>query len=262
MYKYISSMMIAALLLFGCGDLERDNLLDPKNEDSYSEVPILIEAFVNSELSYNEAALDALDDIEDTYKNEVLILEYHREILVNDSVYDDEYSNSLFTGLHQYYADNYNNYPMAIPDIYLNGSKGRILGASSSASVVDRIEDLLPGLLNEKSDYNMEAEMSASGSKLNINYKVARLGNRSSSGLQLQVALVKNFGMSHANRVVQFVNYPVFETISRTNAGEYAEGNLSFDLSDIDNLPDTAIFKIVQENSIKVLFTMKKEIEW
>ena len=133
---------------------------------------------------------------------------------------------------------------------------------SSSASVVDRIEDLLPGLLNEKSDYNMEAEMSAYGSKLNINYKVARLGNRSSSGLQLQVALVKNFGMSHANRVVQFVNYPVFETISRTNAGEYAEGNLSFDLSAIDNLPDTAVFKIVQENSIKVLFTMKKEIEW
>ncbi|MEJ2053421.1 MAG: hypothetical protein P8X42_05830, partial [Calditrichaceae bacterium] len=88
MYKFIFKLSIILALLAACSDIERDNLLDPKNPDSYSDTPILIEAFVNTSFEYDAAALVALDQIQAQLgdNTDIEIVEYHRphEQAVND----------------------------------------------------------------------------------------------------------------------------------------------------------------------------------
>ena len=144
MFKFIFKLIVLIALTVSCSDIDRDNLLDPKNSESYSETPILIEAFVNTSFEYDSSALEALKLIENDFSDQVdiEIVEYHRE---HDAapVGEDPYTKRIFTDLHGVYANIF-LLPKAIPDIYVNGSAGRVLGATKNpASVYVRLAPII-----------------------------------------------------------------------------------------------------------------------
>ncbi|MBN1407285.1 MAG: hypothetical protein JW956_05830 [Calditrichaceae bacterium] len=260
MFKSIFRLIVLIALLAACSDIERDNPLDPKNPDSYSETPILIEAFVNNQLEYVEYATQALNQIEAEFSDQVdiIIVEYHRVHPV-DTNNLDVYANPLFDGLHQDYADNYEN-PKGVPDIYVNGSQGRVFGAYDINSVYYRLSPIISDLAGQQSKYSLEVDLETSGNQLNVDYRLARLGKESDQNLQLHVVLIKDYGIPGARRIVDKVTYPDAEFISKIDKGEYAEG--SIDNISCPNLPNYALFALTKQGSITVLKTLKKEILW
>lgn len=251
-------------LVSGCSDLPRDNLLDPKNEDSYSESPVLIEAFVNTaytEVNYNFWSLEALNDIEAFYQERVLIVEYHRDIRAGDSTYRDPFSNSKYDDLQQEYVNAAGSAPRALPDIYLNGDRGRVLGASSAVSVYNRLSPLLAELADEKSEYTLEIDLNTTGNNINIHYRLARLGNRAATDLRLNLIFVKDHGSEYSKRVVQKVNFPFAEEIDNIEAGEFFEDKIIETIGS-ENKPDYIIFTITHKEDVTILKTLKKVIPW
>lgn len=260
MFKYIFRLIVLIALLISCSDIERDNLLDPKNPDSYSETPILIEAFVNTALEYDEFAIQALNLIESEFGSQVdiEIIEYHRDHPADTSDLDP-YANPIFDGLHDDYAENYPE-DKGVPDIYVNGSQGRVFGAYNVSSVYSRLAPIISDIAGQQSQYSLEVELEASGNQLNVDYRLARLGKKSDENLQLHVILIKDYGIPGARRIVDKVTYPDAELIIKIDEGEYAEG--SIDNIACPNQPDYAIFTITKQGSITVLKTLKKEILW
>jgi hypothetical protein len=258
-FKYIFKLIVLTILLLSCSDIERDNLLDPKNPDSYSGTPILIEAFVNTALEYDIFALQALDQIETNFGNQVEIIEYHRAHPA-DTSNKDPYVNSIFDELHDDYAEFYDDGPKAVPDIYINGSQGRVKGAYDMASVYSRLAPIITDIIGNQCEYALEVDLAVTGNLLNISYRIAHLGNKSDENLELHTILVKDYELPNANRVVNYVSYPDAELINKIDKGGYVKGNIN-DIS-ITNQPDYAIFTITKQESITVLKTIKKEIPW
>ncbi|MCK4754801.1 MAG: hypothetical protein KAS58_06175, partial [Calditrichia bacterium] len=71
------------VILISCKDIPRDNVLDPKNPDSYRAQVISLEAFVNTENDqmYNEYMLSALQTIVNRYPGKLILLQYHRKAI-------------------------------------------------------------------------------------------------------------------------------------------------------------------------------------
>ena len=260
MFKFIFKLIVLIVLLVNCSDIERDNLLDPKNSDSYSETPILIEAFVNVYFDYDRTALYALEQIEAEFGDQVdiEIVEYHRD---HDDAPDgeDQYENPRYTELHRKYANTFELGSIAIPDIYVNGSLGRVKGASDFASVYNRLAPIITDIAGQQSQYALEVDLETSGNQLNVDYRVARLGNESEENLELHIIFVKDYENPSARHIVDQVTYPDAEAINKIEAGEYFEGSNSISCP---NYPDYALFTITRQGNITVLKTLKRAISW
>ena len=72
--------IILCLFIFDCGDLDRDNPLDPKNPNSSVDRVVLVELFVNDStgFEYCNYALDALERLaqREEFKDKLFILEF------------------------------------------------------------------------------------------------------------------------------------------------------------------------------------------
>ena len=264
MFKSIFRLIVLIVLFAACSDIERDNLLDPKNPDSFSETPILIEAFVNSSFSYDSTAIEALNQIENDYSGDISfeIVEYHR---THDSapIGYDPYEQTVFTTLQDQYVGAYTE-SKAVPDIFVNGTQGRVRGASDDNSVYNRLAPIISGLSAQQSNYAIEVEIETSGQILDIDYRIARLGNKSEADVELNIIFVKNYGTNYYKRVAKGIRYPA-KVLNKIESGEYSEGNINVDdYASVPyiNLPDYAIFTITKQGSITVLKTLKKEILW
>lgn len=260
MFKLCFKLILLTVFLIGCSDIARDNPLDPKNPDSISETPILIEAFVNTSFSYDRAALEALDQIQLQFGNNVdlEIVEYHRthEQGETDIV---PFEKEEFRFLQQDYAEMYPD-TIGVPDIFVNGSQGRVFGATTSyESVYDRLAPIVSDLAGQPSHYSLEAEISTVGNMLDVNYKIARLGDEPDENLNINIIFVKDYSPVYSSRIV--VNYlGGADVVNKIAAGEYYEGKIE----DIvcPDLPDYALFTITRQNDITVLKTLKKVIVW
>lgn len=262
MFRSLFKYALMAAFLGGCDDLPRDNLLDPRNASSYGNSAILLESFVNisyTELEYNFWTLQALRQIQSFYGDRVIIAEYHRDIKVGDSTYHDPYSQATHDTRHKMYADADGTYDRAIPDIFINGDQGRVLGASSVASVRDRLQDNINLLLDEKSYYALEADLTRNNNTLTIDYRVARLGNTSAGELRLTLIYIKDYGSEYSRRVVTGSNYPFPLEIPGIKAGEIYKGQLVESLHPADK-PDAVILSLTGKNSIRIVKTIEKVI--
>lgn len=264
MFKSIFRLIVLIALLVSCSDIERDNPLDPKNPDSYNETPILIEAFVNTSFSYDSAAIEALNQLENDYRGDISfeIVEYHRTHNLAPTG-KDPHEQTLFETFQDQYVAAYTE-SKAVPDIFVNGTDGRVRGASDANSVYNRLAPIISSLSAQQSKYAMEIDLVTTGQNLNIDYRIARLGNKSEENLELNIILVKNYGTEYLKRVAKDIRNPA-KVINKIESGEYSEGNILIsDYSSVQfaDLPDYAIFTITKQGSITVLKTLKKEIPW
>ena len=162
---YILFVLII-ILIFACDDIPRDNLLDPKNPNSYRPKFISIEAFVNTQNDddFNEYMLSALSIIEERYPEKVLIAHYHRNV---GDTYPDSLSMPGNDILYTQYINEFDG-QKGVPDVFINGVAERIKGASGVESALVRLENALQPMLVENSFYTIEPKLSVKGSNLAV----------------------------------------------------------------------------------------------
>jgi hypothetical protein len=246
-YRYIFSLYVCLIFLIGCGDLPRDNVLDPQNPNSYQESTILLEAFINTAnpYDYNRWALQALDSIRQQYRSDIIIAEYHRDT----QQYADPYSNSIFELLYEKYVAHSDPAIKGVPDIFINGISQRVQGASGVSAVMSRLNAILSDMIIVNSYFTLEpGNIHVSDSEISATCKIARLGNQSAEDLLLRLIAVHAYNSGELKRVV--TNLVKSDIISRLNAGEIK--TVVFDAVPISIRPSALIFSLTSADELIV----------
>ena len=253
-YKLIFSLIIL-LLLNACDDIARDNLLDPKNPDSFSRPVILIEAFVNTEVEYSDWAVQGLSNLAAIYGEDIVIAEYHRDLDGNNDPYDDSTTVEKFKNLHTKYVGQ-NPIQRAIPDVFINGADNRIPGASDANSVNEQASGIVENLLTQKNYYRIEPAIESNGGDISVSCRIARLGNESAEGLKLRLIFIKDYQQQYLNRVV--MDMTLAEQVPDIERGGYEEIDLgSFSLG---SAPTSVITALLSTDERTVLQCVKQDI--
>jgi hypothetical protein len=230
-------------LLFSCKDIPRDNVLDPKNPDSYRAQVISLEAFVNTENDqlYNEYMISALETVVDRYPGKVLIMYYHR----NTTHFTDSLAIPENEILYEQYIGEFDDLK-GVPDVFINGSYDRIKGASSVESAIERIDNAIQPLLIENTFFTIEPVVKRDNSKISISTKIARLGSQSTSDVIVRAIVAEELDSNDNSRVVRFTE--ISNLIPRLEPGEQKE----IKFSDVS---------INTSNDLYVLFTVTSSQE-
>jgi hypothetical protein len=199
-FKFIFKLScLTGLLWLACGDVPRDNILDPRNPDSITAQKVMIEAFVNTSnpLSVNEYALQALDSLSSLYENRIIIAEYHR----NTAEYSDDYHTEKNELLYQHYVARFDNFK-GVPDIFINGTSQRIQGASSASYSVFRLEEALQGEILKNTYFLIQPACSREGNTVSPSVRIARLGRQPARQIIIKALIVSHINDPFLKRVV------------------------------------------------------------
>jgi hypothetical protein len=222
-FKNLTIGLLISLILSFCTDIPRDNLLDPKNPDSYRDQIIFIEAFVNTKNDelYNEYMISALKIIKERYPGKIHVANYHRSTT--------EYPDTTLAipeneNLYEQYIAKFDS-KKGVPDVFINGTIDRIKGASSIEGAVERIEDAIQPLLIQNSFITVEPRVSRQDSTISLSAKIAKLGSESAEDLILRATLVETFDSEYLTRVVGHIG--ISNLIPNLEPGKQKEITLS-----------------------------------
>jgi hypothetical protein len=164
-FKNFTISLLIGLILSFCNDIPRDNVLDPKNPDSYRDQIIFLEAFVNTENDemYNEFMISALKIIKERYPGKIQFANYHR----NTTDFSDVLANSQNENLYEQYIAKFDS-KKGVPDVFINGTIERIKGASTIESAVERIDDAIQPLLIQNNFITIEPSVSQQNSTISL----------------------------------------------------------------------------------------------
>ena len=215
-FKFVFKFACLSVLLWlACGNVPRDNILDPRNPDSIAAQKVMIEAFVNTSnpFSVNEYALQALDSLSTLYRNRIIIAEYHR----NTAEYSDEYHTEKNELLYQHYVARFDNFK-AVPDIFMNGTSQRIQGASSTSYSVFRLEAALQDEMLKNTYFLLQPGYSREGNTISPEVRIARLGRQTVRQIIVKAMVVSDISEPLLKRVVR--NTVESQIISQMSPGE------------------------------------------
>lgn len=214
----VSLIVISILLLISCNDIPRDNVLDPKNPNSYRAMVISMEAFVNTDNDqmYNEYMLSALQTIIGRYPQKLVLMQYHR----NTTHFSDSLAIPENEILYEQYLSKYDNLK-GVPDVFINGSSDRIKGASSVSAAVERIDDAIQPYLIENAFFTIEPTVTVQNSTITLSAKIARLGAQSVSDIVVRAILAEQIDSEIHTKVVRSMESSTL--IPRIGPGEQKE---------------------------------------
>ena len=249
-------LAVLVLLLAGCQDIPRDNILDPGNPDSFQKSTVLAEAFVNTNnpANFNELALAGLNTLENDHSEDLIILEYHR----NTSQYADPYHQPAFENLYQKYVQLNGGVGAGAPDIFISGSERRVSGASSAAGIVGRISPILEELFTRRNYFTIEKKrLALDGLTADAECLIARLGNSEAKDLMVKAAFIKNIQAPYLQRVV--IHLEKSTEIPEIAAGEiYTQ---KFENIRLDDKPDAVVFIVSSADESVVYQALKAVFE-
>jgi hypothetical protein len=261
-FKYIFSVLV--IISISCSEIERDNILDPKNSSSKRESVVLLEAFINTNTDappYNFHVLDAIDFLSESYGSRMLWVEYHRATNeYSDPLAEDGRLSSIIGNTYNDYTINYKSgRTKGAPDLFINGAENRVQGASNADNVVTRTVPFASEILdNSESLYTIEAEVDKAN--LSGKYRVARLGNHRSDKLKLRILYTYDSGET-GKRTVSYISDEI--NIDEIDPGKFFEGDfVKEDFGPNINLDkvEKAIFILKDENDTKVLYAIEKQL--
>jgi len=199
-FKKFIVTLFPLLFLLRCS-IPRDNILDPQNPDSFKSHQIMIEAFVNTEnpYLYNEYMLSALDSLLQLYKNQLVVVEYHR----NTDDYQSDYHLAENEILYQTYLEALDSSLKGVPDVFINGVESRIQGASSISSALFRLQEAILPRLSNISHITIELDYRIEDDYVTPLVTIARLGSEDANDLILRAVLVSKMDNNYHKRVVR-----------------------------------------------------------
>ena len=257
----INLALLTLFLLQACGDIPRDNLLDPKNEESYTQPVVLLEAFVNFACpgEYSRWAVQSLQNVEQTYPGRVLVAEYHRDLAGYDDAYVSGPSSSKFTSIQDVYIDD--QLPeRGVPDVFVNGSVQRVSGASSAVSVGEQITPSVDNLLAQKDYFLLQASVALTteaDTTCNVSCRVARLGNKTNKNLKMRVIIIRDEKQDLLHHRVLDVS--LLQPIETLQAGEYLD--VKFDPIVLSDIPTSVIVALFASDGKTALQAVQEEIK-
>jgi hypothetical protein len=208
-------------------------------------------------MDYSRRAIEALNEIKTLYGEQVIICEYHRNSTTLN--YPDPYA--LLDNRHEILYSNYveanSEGAKGVPDIFINGAANRVQGAYSSASVKERIIDIISNLSLMETEYLLDTDISVLSGNINVKCKVARLKNRSAENLRLRLIFTKHFGQTFLKNVVitgnQIGNYS--KSLPRLRAGDYE--TIQFESLTFEIFPDMITLALTNEDGTKVFSSIR-----
>jgi len=200
--KWIWICLAGCLFWISCGDIPRDNVLDPKNPDSMAPQKVMIEAFVNTNnsSSVNEYALQALDSLAVLYHDRIIIAEYHRNAGNNSDPYHLVKNESIYKN----YVSQFDNVK-GVPDIFINGTNHRVQGASSVSYSLFRLEAALVEEITKNSHFILEVNYTRQGTLIQPDVWLGRLGTQDINHILVKAVIVSYLNSPCLQRVVQSV---------------------------------------------------------
>lgn len=227
------------LFLCACGELERNNPLDPKNPRSERPRVIFVEAFVNDATPFSPFALRALDSLSLALaSDQIIIVEHH----LPSANYND--SDAL-----QESAERYNNLAVAdhgVPDVFFNGAPTRLQGASSAPTAAQRYRAALQNESGKIAYFTIEAKKSVSATGIEINAVIARLGDSPASQFAVAAVVWEDLGIAGHRRVVRKVFSP--EVVNGMAAGDTKTVRFAANLSGVQNANRVQAAVIIERN--------------
>jgi len=198
--RYYRFIIFGFLVLLSC-NIHRDNILDPKNPNSYCPKKVMVEAFVNTENSfpYNEYMLSALDSLSKLYPDMLRIVEYHRNTSHDTSSYHLT-ENEL---LYQHYLNGFGSSLEGVPDVFINGIGLRVQGASSMQAVLFRLQQAILTVISANSLFMLEMTYEKSDDKITPKVTLARLGSDDAKDVLIKAVLTARIDEANHKRVVQ-----------------------------------------------------------
>lgn len=215
-FKILLLWGVLFLLCLACGNISRDNILDPKNPESARPLRILVEAFVNTENSfeYNQFMLSALDSLMSIYNQRLSIVEYHR----NTQDHASDYHLNESELLYQKYLDSIGVNNKGVPDVFINGADIRVQGASSVASALFRLQQALTPVLTQQGLFTIEMSFVRNNNQVIPEITLARLGSSDAQDILVKGVLISQLDQPYHLRVVQEVQRS--QVIDRLQHGE------------------------------------------
>lgn len=260
-FKYFSHLILVLFVFVSCDDIDRDNVLDPKNPASERPQVIAVEAFVNTNNTipnpYNEHLLNALDQLESIYGDKITVAEFHRSILPD---YPDTYSlnaNEILYGQYYNYFLNLDpNTIKGVPDVYINGTEFRVQGASSAASVLLRLQHVIDPLISQNAYFTIEENITNEGNEYKILVNIARLGSTDAADIMVKAVIINQFDNDLHERVV--TNNLKSQEIRNISNGEIKE----IDLGDVSILPvnSEVIIMITSADELQIFQSKKVDL--
>jgi len=183
------------LLLSACADIDRNNILDPKNASSGRDGLAVAELFTTTGPgvpgAFNAYALSALDSLRKDFGSRFIAFVYHR----NSAQYTDPDAVSLVEPYYEDYTTNYRaDRFKGVPDLFINGPALRVQGASSAHSVIARAQSMVGDVLLSKGLFTIETEIAVDGQIISGQARIAPLGNKKSGELRLRILLTRDDG--------------------------------------------------------------------
>ncbi|NUM78876.1 hypothetical protein HUU40_31345 [candidate division KSB1 bacterium] len=227
------------LFLCACGELERNNPLDPKNPRSERPRVIFVEAFVNDATPFSPFALRALDSLSLALaSDQIIIVEHH----LPSANYNDSYA-------LQESAERYNNLAAAdhgVPDVFFNGAPTRLQGASSAPTAAQRYRAALQNESGKIAYFTIEAKKSVAETGIEINATLARLGDSPASQFAIAAVVWEDLGLSGHRHVVRKIFSP--EVVNGLAAGDTKTVRFTTHLSGVQNANRVQAAVLIERN--------------
>lgn len=236
--------IILCWFIFNCGDLARDNPLDPKNPKSSVDRAILVELFVNDStgFGYCNYALDAIENLaqREEFQDNLFVVEYH---LTNRSQnWNDIYAKDEFNQRYYQYVPNLNE--RGIPDAMFNGLVQRVQGASLE-NINHRYSQAAVQLLGQSCHFRIEAEKRISSNSITLEVIVARYGKADATNIDLHVILCEDIGTARYHYVARKILQK--QTIPKIKHGEVKSFHFSEQLPQVDNINNLFVVVFLQD---------------
>jgi hypothetical protein len=255
--KKFFPFIIFSVLIFNCGDLDRDNPLDPKNLNSSVDRIILVELFVNDSTKFNfcDYALDAIERLaqREEFKDNLYVLEYH--LANRTSNWNDNYALDEFNQRYYQYVPNLSE--RGIPDAMFNGLVSRIRGASLE-NIDNRYSEAADKLLGQSSYFQIEAEKNISNNLFRLEVSIAKYGRSDEDNIDLYAVLYEDVGTPRHHHVVRKIFQK--QSIPKIKHGETKSFTFSEQLPQVNNINNlfVLVFLQDQQGSKKEVFQVAK----
>ena len=260
-FKYLAYFLTILILLLSCDDIDRDNILDPKNPASERPQIITVEAFVNTNDSlpnvYNDFLLNALDQLESIYGDRISIAEYHRSIL---PAYPDSFTSNkneiLYGNYYDYFLSLNSNAIKGVPDVYINGTEARVQGASSTSTVLFRLQQILDPMISQNGYFTIEPMITKDGNDFIISAEIARLGSTNAENIIVKAVIISKFDNGLHKRVV--IDYLKSQEMDNISNGEIKKINIGE--VPMTQIETDVIFMITSVDELQVFQSIKVDL--
>lgn len=235
------ALLILVCLVPAC-EMERDNLLDPKNPDSETEKTVLAEVFVNTNVPSSNDAIQALENLEIEFGGRLLILEYH----LSNSSFPDPFGTEDADLRYETLRPGEDK---IVPRCFINAGTIDFIGASSTGTAQSRYLEAINDAISGSGKILIEAEKEVTGSSIDITVRIARLGDTPLSNSEVIVVSFEDLqqqGNLLSHTVRDYV--PNVRSISLLENGDIIDFDVSLPVTGYDD-PSTASIVIIVQNA-------------